>query len=174
MTEGDVPPNTPVASHGPIAKVRALLRDQRVRFLLVGGINTIIGFLVFIGVDVTVGRVIDDLSNPTIGSVVTLAVSQVISVLVAFVLHRRFVFNVRGQLWLDLLRFQSVYVVTFVINLVALPLLVAIGIPRIAAQAAIVLVMTMVSYVAHRHFSFRRNTAAHSEDTENGADPPCQ
>jgi putative flippase GtrA len=90
----------------------------------------------------------------------------VISVVIAFILHRRLVFRVRGHVWLDFIRFQSVYVVTFTVNLVLLPILVAVGVPRIAAQAAIVAVMTVVSYFAHRHFSFRRKPEPFGDSSE--------
>jgi len=152
------------------SKLRALLLDQRVRFVIVGGINTVVGFAVFVLVDLTVGRAVDTSSNEAFGSVVTLAVSQVISVMIAFVLHRRFVFRVRGQVWLDFVRFQGVYAVTFLINLVTLPLLVAIGVPRLIAQAAIVVAMTFGSYLAHRHFSFRRTPQPSAPSPPKNAD----
>ena len=159
MNVGDGPQSTAPEPHpGMVDRVRSLLRDQRVLFLIVGGINTALGLVVFIGVDLTFGRVIDSAVNRTVGSIVTLTLTlaHVISVIIAFILHRQLVFRVRGQVWLDFLRFQSVYAVTFTVNLVLLPILVAVGVPRIAAQAAIVAAMTVISYFAHRHFSFRR------------------
>ena len=144
---------------GLVNRGRILLRDQRVRFVLVGGINTVVGLLVFIAIDVTLGRFVDSAASATLGSIATLTVAQAISVVIAFVLQRRLVFRVRGHLWLDFMRFQSVYIFTFTINLVLLPTVVSMGVPRIAAQAAIIAVMTVVSYIAHRNFTFRRKPA---------------
>jgi putative flippase GtrA len=52
-----------------------------------------------------------------------------------------------------------VYLVSLGINLVTLPILVGIGMPRILAQALIIVVTTVLSYVGHRYFSFRRPRA---------------
>lgn len=152
-------------------RIRFRWRDQRVLFVLVGGLNTVIGFVVFVSLDMSLGRVVDSAINTTVGSIATLSVSQMISVMIAFVLHRKLVFRVRGHVWLDLLRFQGVYVVTFLVNLALLPLLVALEVPRIGAQAGIVAAMTVLSYMAHRHFSFRRQPDGEPQDKDDNPPP---
>ena len=154
MSEFDLPPEQ--SPPGPLLR---LLRDQRVAFLIVGGINTAVGFGFFVLADLTVGRWVDESAGEVAGSLVTLGIAHVLGVLFAFVMHRRFVFRVTGHVWRDLARFESVYLVSLGINAVALPLLVAVGIPRLVAQAAITVVTTVVSYVGHRFFSFRRPAA---------------
>ncbi len=136
-----------------------LIRDQRVAFLLVGGINTVVGFGLFVIFDFTLGRAVDEAYSRVAGSIATLVASHVIAVLFAFVLHRRFVFKVRGHIWRDLARFESVYLVALAINAVTLPVLVELGLQRILAQALITLATTVLSYVGHRYFSFRRPAA---------------
>lgn len=142
---------------GPLLR---LIRDQRVAFLLVGGANTAIGFAFFVIFEITVGRFVDDAVNRVAGSLATLACAHVLSVLCAFVLYRRFVFRVRGHVWRDLARFEAVYLVSIAINAVVLPIMVELGVHRIAAQATILVVTTLISYFGHRHFSFRRPTDA--------------
>ena len=44
-----------------------------------------------------------------------------------------------------------------------LPLLVALGVPRILAQGCIIVVTTLFSYFGHRFFSFRRKDASGAE-----------
>ena len=146
-----------------------LLRDQRVAFLIIGGINTVIGFGLFVLFVVTFGHAVDRAIGPILGSLVALACAHVVGVLIAFVLHRRFVFRVRGHVWRDLARFESVYLVAIAVNAIALPALVGVGAPRIPSQAAIVIVTTVISYVGHRFFSFRRPkdvdlAASHQDD----------
>ncbi|MDQ0743796.1 putative flippase GtrA [Clavibacter sp. B3I6] len=138
------------------SRIRALLRDERVAFLLVGGFNTAFAFLLFAGLAATAGAALDAAGRPVLGSLVPLAGSYAVAVLVAFVLYRRLVFRVRGHVLRDLARFVSVYVVSISLNAVALPLLVAVGVPRLVAQALIVVAITLISYVGHRWFSFRR------------------
>lgn len=138
------------------SRIRALLRDERVAFLLVGGFNTAFAFLLFAGLAATAGRALDAAGLPVLGSLVPLAGSYAVAVLVAFALYRRLVFRVRGHVLRDLARFVSVYAVSITLNAVSLPLLVALGVPRLVAQALIVVVITLISYVGHRWFSFRR------------------
>lgn len=146
------PPSPPAGMSGSPGPFLRLVRDYRVAFLIVGVANTAIGFGWFALFDVTVGRVG--------GYFATLACAHVASVLCAFVLYRRFVFRVRGHVFRDLLRFESVYLVALAINAVALPLLVELaGLVPIAAQAIIVVATTLVSFFGHRDFSFRRSGA---------------
>lgn len=161
MSEFDLP-----EEKAPPGFLLRLIRDQRAAFLIVGGINTVAGFGFFVLADLTLGSVIDAAAGPVVGSLVVLAVAHVLGVLFAFVLHRRFVFKVTGHVLRDLVRFESVYLVALGINAVTLPLLVAFGIPRLVAQALITLVTTVVSYVGHRFFSFRRPR----DDDESDAD----
>lgn len=134
---------------GPDGPLLRFIKDRRVAFLIVGGINTVVGFLWFVLFQVTVGQVW--------GYMATLVFSHIASVLCAFYLHRRFVFRVRGHVWRDLARFEVVQLAAFGINLVALPLLVEVaGLDPIVAQALVVIVTVTLSYFAHRHFSFRR------------------
>jgi putative flippase GtrA len=136
-----------------------LVRDQRVAFLAVGVINTVVGFAAFVAVDRTIGVALDPIAGSIVGSLVTLAIAHVIGVLFAFVMHRRFVFKVRGHVWRDLARFESVYLVALGINAVVLPILVQLGVERIIAQAIITIATTVLSYVGHRYFSFRRSSS---------------
>lgn len=158
MTEFDLPPEA--APPGPMMR---LVRDQRVAFLIVGGINTVVGFGIFVICSETLGHFVDHRDGKVAGALATVAVSHVLSVLFAFVMHRRLVFRVRGHLLRDLVRFESVYLTALGINAVALPLLVELGLQRIPAQAIIIAVSTLLSYFGHRHFSFRR-TATESQD----------
>lgn len=134
---------------GPDGPLLRLIKDRRIAFVIVGVINTVVGFAWFALFDLSVGRLW--------GYMATLLFAHVASVLCAFVLYRRFVFRVRGHVWVDLARFESVYLVALGINALLLPLLVELGgLQPIVAQAVIVFVTTLVSYIGHSRFSFRR------------------
>jgi putative flippase GtrA len=135
--------------------VSALFADERVRFLVVGGINTIVGYALFALLQLTVGQ--------TIGYLGSLYGSYVLAVTLAFVLHRRFTFRVEGtgNRFVDFVRFASVYVVSLAANTVVLPLLVEFArLDPLVAQAISVVVTTVVSYFGHKYFSFRRSAGA--------------
>ncbi|MEE3063117.1 MAG: GtrA family protein [Actinomycetota bacterium] len=151
MTEFDLPPES--APPGPLIR---LVRDQRVAFLLVGGINTVVGFGLFVACSVTVGHLVDRQFGSVAGALMTVTISHILSVLFAFVMHRRLVFRVRGHVLRDLVRFESVYLTTFGLNAVALTALVELGVQRVAAQAIVFVPILLLNYVGHRFFSFRR------------------
>jgi putative flippase GtrA len=66
---------------------------------------------------------------------------------------------VLGDLW----RFETVYLTSLAINLVLLPILVEFThLPVLLAQALILLVTSVMSWVGHKHYSFRRTPS--SED----------
>jgi putative flippase GtrA len=126
-----------------------VVKDQRVAFLMVGGVNVAVGFICFVGFLALLGRD---------RYMITLVFSHVVAVLIAFVLYRYVVFRVRGHLLGDLWRFETVYLTALAVNLVALPLLVEVAhLPVIVSQALITLVTALMSWVGHKNFSFRRS-----------------
>jgi len=133
-----------------------LVRDQRVAFLAVGAVNTGVGLIAFAGFLLTVG---ERWGKPW-GYLATLVCAHVVSVLIAFVLHRFLVFKVRGHLLRDLWRFETVYLSALAVNVALLPLLVElVHLPVLLAQVLIVAVTSVISWVGHKHFSFRRGPA---------------
>lgn len=136
--------------------IRSLLEREGIRYALIGVVNTLFGYAVFAALEITLGSVLPYL--------VVLLMAHVVAVLEAFVLHRRVTFRAQGHLWLDLLRFQSVYLGALALNLVLLPLLVELGgVPVLLAQPIVLLVVALGTYAGHKSFSFRRATAAHAE-----------
>jgi putative flippase GtrA len=162
MSEFDLPPES--APPGPLIR---LLHDRRVAFLVVGGINTVVGFGIFVACSATLGDFVDRRFGTIAGTLVTIGLSHVLSVLFAFLMHRRLVFRVRGHVLRDFVRFETVYLTTFGINAVALTVLVELGLHRIPAQAIVFLPTLLLNYVGHRYFSFRRGAAdAHTADAQ--------
>jgi putative flippase GtrA len=135
-----------------VGVIRRLLLDERVRFVIVGGVNTVVAYALF---------AVLELATP-LGYLASLYLSYAGAIALAFVLHRRFTFEVHGtgRVLVDLLRFVSVYAVALVANTVALPLLVEVaGLDSLVAQAVCVLITTLISYAGHKWFSFRRADA---------------
>ena len=140
----------PGGMSGPPGWLLRVVRDQRVAFLAVGATNTAFGYLLFAMLLLLLGHRL---------YLVALVCAYVISVLVAFVLYRHLVFKVRGHVLADLWRFVMVYLAAFAVNLVVLPLLVELAhLPVLVAQAMIVLVTSLMSWVGHKHYSFRRSS----------------
>lgn len=160
MSEFDLSPES--APPGPLM---LLVHDQRVAFLLVGVINTLFGFAVFVACSESLGHLVEHRFGAVTAALVTLGPTYVLTVLFAFGMHRRFVFRVRGHVLRDLLRFWSVYLTGLGINAIVLPVLVEFGLHRVPAQAISVAFTTLLSYFGHRHFSFRRGPADAQDET---------
>ena len=144
------PPAGMTGVAGPLFR---LVRDQRVAFLIVGGMNTAIGTVWFV-------LLLWFLPPGPAGYLSALVCAHTAAVLCAFVLYRRFVFRVRGHVLRDLARFELVNLSTLGFNLAMLPVLVEVlGWPVLASQIAIVGVAVVYSWFAHRGFSFRRSPA---------------
>lgn len=126
-------------------------RDQRVRFVGVGVVNTLIGYALYATLTLSVFR------HVSTGYLYSLISSYAIVICVAFLLYRRFVFIVRGNLVRDFVRFVSVYALSIALNTVLLPIAVELVLLHpLVAQLAVLAITTTVSYVGHRRFSFRR------------------
>jgi putative flippase GtrA len=133
--------------------LRALTNDQRIRFLAVGGVNTVVGYGLFAAFDLSV------FAGIPFGYMLSLTLSYAIAIALAFILYRRFVFRVTGQVWTDLTRFVSVYLVSIAVNAAALPILIEVlGLNSLIAQAILLVCTTLISFFGHREFSFRRSS----------------
>lgn len=143
----------PGGMQGPQGPLFRLIKDQRVLFLMVGGVNTLVGTLWFVLFDSLLGHRWNGW-----GHYPALVLTYVFSILCAFVLYRKLVFRVHGHVWRDLVRFASVYVLAFFINLALLAVLVnGLHWPAIVSQFIIVFVTTALSWFGHSSFSFRRS-----------------
>lgn len=139
----------PAGMRGDLGPLFRLVKDQRVAFLIVGAINTVVGTGWFVLFELTIG--------PRTHYMVSLACAHVAAVLCAFVLYRRFVFRVRGHVMLDLARFELVNLASLGVNAVALPFLVeVVGLVAIPAQLVVTSATMLISFFGHRGFSFRR------------------
>jgi putative flippase GtrA len=119
-------------------------------FLIVGGVNTCVGLGSFALLLKVVG----------LPYMVAYLCAFALATVIAFVLHRTFVFRVQGQVLLDFVRFCGVQASTFALNLVAIPALVEIAhVPQLVAPLAAIPVVLTLTYFGHLTFSFRRHEA---------------
>jgi putative flippase GtrA len=147
------------------AALRTLTGDQRVRFLVVGGLNTGFSLVLFVVFELWFGT--------KVYSFVPLCLAWLISLVCVFFLHRRVVFRVRGHVFRDLARFAAVNAGTLAINVGVLFVVSdLLGWPRIPWQVGITAATVVVSYLGHTYFSFHRTPeerlAGQRDRTERG------
>lgn len=131
-----------------VSMIRKAWLNDKVRYLMIGGYNTIFGYGVFAALWMLWG--------PSLHYIGVLVISHIISVTNAFFGYRILVFRKKGNAWGDFIKFNMVYLGAFGFNLLALPFLIeGGGLHPLVAQALLVIVTVIASYVLHRRFSFK-------------------
>jgi putative flippase GtrA len=127
------------------------LAPERVRYVLVGGVNTAVGLGLFVVLDALIG------GRSHYAYVAAVVIAQFLGVQFSFVTQRLIVFRARGGRVLhELMRFWLVYAVGIAANVAILPLLVEVGgLPVLAAQVLFTLGLAVVTYPAGRKYVFR-------------------
>lgn len=148
--------NGDAESHNPPGWLLTAVKDQRLAFLIVGTVNTAIGFVAFFGFDDLFTAVVPEWKG-VLHNTVVLACAHVVTVLCAFVLHRHLVFRVRGHVWRDLARFESVYLTSIAVNWVLLNVFVEVlHLTAKVAQTITLCLLAVFTWFGHKYFSFRR------------------
>lgn len=129
----------------------------KTKFVLVGGWNTIFGYGVFCLLDTVFSYLF---STRYIAYMSAMVLGQIIAIVNAYIFHKYITFKstVKGKgIIIEFFRFSMTYGVTFCLSLILLPSFVEIFhiTPKISA-AIIILICTIISYLGHSRFSFKR------------------
>ncbi len=136
-------------------------RNQQARFLLVGAFNTAFGYLVFV--------VLFLLAGSRLHYLLVAVLAHFLAVIAAFLCHRRFVFRAEGPWFMQFIRYNLSVLGVMLAGLLGLYLLVSLArLHPLPAQAVVTCLSVVVSYVAHRHFTFR---FSHKSDGGNTPQP---
>lgn len=137
------------------AETHRLWRNNRkLRFLVVGGWNTLFGYLCFYGLYL--------LAANRVHYLIVTAVAHFINIMQAYVMHRWLVFRSDDKIAMEFLRFNASYVGTFVFGLLAMLLLVeTASLSPPVAQAVVILMNVILSYVLHSRVTFRPTPDRH-------------
>ena len=130
---------------GPIRLCRR--RREQLLYLVVGGWNTLFGYAIW--------ALFEYLLSAHLHYLAILVISWPFAVLNAYFCYRHFVFHSKDRILRELPRFSLVYVVTLATGLLALPLLLrTLPFNIYVIQAGYTAVVVVLSYLAHRFFSF--------------------
>jgi putative flippase GtrA len=130
---------------------------QITRYLLVGGFNTLFGY----GVFAALNWLFKGLG--AYSYMYAAGLGSIVSISMAFLGYKWFVFRTRGNYLVEWLRCIAVYGSSALISLIGLPILVPILRPRMnrperaayLAAAILTLVTVVFSFVGHKNISFR-------------------
>jgi putative flippase GtrA len=124
------------------------LHYKNIRYLFVGGWNTVFSYIVFL--------VLYYLLSNNIHYLLILVLSQIIGLTNAFLCYKFLVFRTKGNFLLEYLKFYLVYGVSFLINLFLLFVFVSLfNFDPIISQLLIGILIIIGSYFAHNLFSFK-------------------
>jgi len=127
-----------------------MFQNQILRYLLVGGWNTVFGA----GIYALLYRWL----GPHMHYLLVLIPANVLAITNAYMGYKFIVFKTRGNYWREYLRCYAVYGGMTVFNALLLYLLVTmINLRPPVANVFCVLTTTAVAYFSHKHFSFRTN-----------------
>lgn len=123
--------------------------EKKLRFLIAGGVNTIVGLSVYPLLYIA-------LEPLGIGYFQVLILSQFPSITFSFITNKYFVFRTKGNLKREYIKFFTFYGFYFLLNLICLPLLVEVlKINPIISQTLFAIAIIMTSYFWHNAVTFK-------------------
>jgi len=129
---------------------RRLHDNQFIRYLLVGGFNTAFGYGLF---SLAFYLLHPHLPNAHLAAAV---VSNILAIAVAFLGYKFIVFRTKGNYLAEFFRCYVVYGAAFLLSIALLAVFVnACHMNVYLAQALVVGITMVVSFVSHQRFSFR-------------------
>lgn len=130
---------------------------RQARFIFVGAWNTLFGYGVFLAFNAIFSGAFKSRAAAYMSAII---LSNIFSIVNAFIFHKHITFRSRSSGWamiLEFFRFSCTYLASFALSLILMPVLVEIFKLKPAfAAIAIILVTTIISYLAHANFSFKK------------------
>lgn len=129
--------------------MKKVIKSEKFRFLLVGIVNTLVCYLIFAIMNLLgFGRILE---------ILPILSGYFFSSLMAFYLYKRHVFKSRGKLLEEYFKFIVVYLPSIFLNILLLPMIVReTNINAYVAQGVLLVVLTVLSYVGHKFFTFKK------------------
>ena len=132
---------------------------EKLLYLVVGGWNTLFQYLSF--------SLLYYLLSGWLFSSLILFISYVLSSINGFLGFRYIVFQSRGHPLAEYARFQLVYLPLLVVNMVALPILLAYTpLNAYAVQAGFAVFSVIMGYLGNKHFAFRKQRGVRGESKD--------
>lgn len=133
---------------------------EKLRFLLVGGFNTVFAWSVLAGLDWCLGKM-----NTSMGwnfqkiwvANAALVLQYIITINFSFITMRYYVFRSKGNIVGEWLKAWSVYIFIYLINAPSMSFLMwAFGFEAWQAQGIYLIFSTIITFILHKYYSFRQ------------------
>lgn len=123
--------------------------QKKIRFLIVGGINTAVGLAVY--------PILYVMLTPfDVGYIRALIFSQIICITFSFISNKYFVFKTKGNIKKEYPKFFAFYGIYFLLNLICLPAMVeTFNMNPMIAQTLFSIAIIVSSYFWHNTITFK-------------------
>ena len=123
--------------------------NQKIRFVLVGGYNTVFGISLY--------ALLYNLLHDKINYIIISVINHILAVTNAFFCYRIFVFLSKNNIYKEYIKTHISYIVALIINIVGMYVFVSFFKldPRIV-NVMLSLIIACTSFFLHKHFSFKR------------------
>ncbi|RCX19014.1 putative flippase GtrA [Fontibacillus phaseoli] len=123
--------------------------NKSVKFIIVGVLNTLVGFVVYAGFIQFVNR----------NYFIALVFSHIVGVAHSYLWNNKWTFGQKNYQAKSAAKFVVVYIFTFLVNLFLLFILVdTMGTNKLIAQGIALFITTLISFFAHKHWSFQNKS----------------
>ena len=124
--------------------------NEKLRYLLVGGYNTVFAFLFFCFLEFLFGQILHYLA--------ILLLCHVVTVLNSFLTFRFFVFRSRKNIFHEYIKINIVYAGYYFANATLLYFLIDwLKVNILLSQFICISILTVITYFAHKYFSFKND-----------------
>lgn len=124
-----------------------MINDKKLRYLFVGGINTVFGYIS--------GIFLYNFLSPVFHIIFIATMINIINISFSFMTYKLVVFKTKSVWWQEYFRSYLVYGVSALINIGLIWILVGVlEIPFWIAQGVLILLTVVFSYLGHSRFTF--------------------
>lgn len=124
--------------------INNLLNRKEFRFLIVGGINTVVGYGAYV------------LFLSIVPYLIANTLATIIGVINSYLWNRYFTFRSKNKALNEIIKFSSVYLVSYCFSMLFLYLIVgSLGMNVYFAGILNIIVVTTISWFGHKNFSFK-------------------
>ena len=128
---------------------------QKTRFVLVGGFNTVFAYALLNILAYVLGEYLP--YDEKIVANIALIIQYAITINLSFVTMRYYVFQSHGVWQKEYIRAVGVYIFIYATNAPTISILMYFGWPLWLAQGVYLVVSTIITFLLHKYFSFRKN-----------------
>jgi len=123
---------------------------EKIRFIFIGGINTILGYIYF--------SLFYHLFHNNLHYQNILFFSFILNSITSFIFLKLFVFCTKGRHFKEYIKTLISYAILFGINIILLYVFIEnLNLNAYSGQAISVILLAIISYILHKYFSFRTN-----------------